>query len=267
MRKVKTTRAQHGPGNSGRSSVFPAVWALMLFAAGLCLSARAQITLPLVAVHDSELTRALSSEAASNGTPTGTGTTGTQWCLTNWNYHVMPTSAEEMLRSDGTAFAVVGDSNIINGALLSNGAPVYPIVISLANEAMLDTEIAPLTNYVAAGGFLVVGSSSFTRYTNGATRTNFAFASAMGVNMVNGALTNWGINSTFTKEYNHRIVSHIPAGTLQWAIPSAAEEIPWGVSPNHPDMLPHLVWQVQAIDASVVAQGDNYPYLLVKPYG
>ncbi len=250
----------------GRKGLFGALFALMLGLAGLAVPAGAQ-TLPVVAVLDSENTRALSSLAASNGTPSGLGTSGTQWWLTNWNYHVMPAAAEEMMRSDGTAFAVVGDSNIVNGALLSNGIPVYPIVISLANEAILDSEVAPLTNYVAAGGYLFVGSSSFTRFTNGATRTNFALAGAMGVTMVNQALTNWGINSTFTKQYNHRIVTHIPAGTLQWAIPSAAEEITWGVSPNHVNMLPHLVWQVQATDASVVAQGDNYPFLLVKQYG
>ncbi len=255
-------------GKTG-SGFFRAILALIALVLGSSCNVRAQTTLPLpmVAVHDSELTRALASQPASNGTPSGNGTTGTQWWMTNWNYFVMPESVEGMLNSDGTATAVVGDSNIIAGALLSNGTPVYPIVISLANEAMLDTEIAPLTNYVAAGGFLIVGSSSFTRYTNGATRTNFAIASAMGVNMVNPGLVNWTINSTFTKQYNHRIVSHIPAGPLVWAIPSAAEEITWGTSPFHGDMLPHLVWEVAPIDASVVGMGDSYPWLLVKPYG
>ena len=212
---------------------------------------------PIVAVHDSELTRALASMTASNGTPSGSTTTGSQWWLTNWNYFVMPTSVEEALHSDGTAFAVVGDSNIISGALLSNGVPLYPIVISLASEAMLDSEIAPLTNYVAAGGFLLVGSSSFTRFTNGATRTNFAFANELGVSMTGTNLLNWVVNSTFTKQFNHRIVSHVPNGTLTWSIPSAADEINWGISPAHPDMPPHIIWSVQATTATVVAQGDS----------
>ena len=66
----------------------------------------------------------------------------------------MPESVKEALHSDGTAFTVIGDSNISAGALLTNGQPAYPILISLASEAIRDDEIAPLTNYVAAGGFL-----------------------------------------------------------------------------------------------------------------
>src|SRR5215472_1380113 len=113
-------------------------------------------TQPIVAIHDSELTRALDSASspAVAPTPTGPGTTGLQWWPTNWHYFVMPESVKEALRSDGTAFTVVGDSNITAGALLTNGQPTFPIVISLASEALRNDEIAPLTNYVAAGGFL-----------------------------------------------------------------------------------------------------------------
>ncbi len=103
----------------------------------------------------------------------------------------MPDSVKEALRSDGTAFTVVGDSNITAGVLLTNGVPQYPIVISLASEAIRDDEIAQLTNYVAAGGFLLVGSSAFTRNTNGTTRGDFAIANQMGVHMVVPGLTNW----------------------------------------------------------------------------
>src|ERR1043166_3500470 len=111
--------------------------------------ARGQSTQPLVAIHDSELTRALETMPASGSTPTGTGTTGKQWWPTNWHYFVMPEAIKEALRSDGTAFTVVGDSNITSGALLVNGSPRYPIVISLASEAIRDDEIAQFTNYVA----------------------------------------------------------------------------------------------------------------------
>ena len=108
-----------------------------------CLSAAlGQSTQPMVAIHDSELTRALASMAATADTPTGPGTTNKQWWTTDWNYFVMPESVKEALRSDGTAFTVVGDSNIVAGALLSNGVPQYPIVISLASEAIRDEEIA-----------------------------------------------------------------------------------------------------------------------------
>ncbi|HWY74131.1 MAG TPA: hypothetical protein VN281_00860, partial [Verrucomicrobiae bacterium] len=89
---------------------------------------------PLVAVHDSELTRALETMPASGATPQETGY---QWWLEDWHYFVMPESVKEMLHSDGTAFAVVSDADISAGHLLdTNGRPAYPIVISLAAEAM-----------------------------------------------------------------------------------------------------------------------------------
>src|SRR5690242_9385208 len=97
-------------------------------------SALAQRTQPLVAIHDSELTRALESMPASGQTPTGPGTTGNQWWPTDWHYFVMPEAMKEALRSDGTAFTVVGDSNVVAGVLVTNGAPKYPILISLASE-------------------------------------------------------------------------------------------------------------------------------------
>ncbi len=233
-------------------------------------SLRAQTTLPMVAIHDSELTRALETMTASNGTPNGPTTSGNQWWPTNWHYFVMPTSIEQALQSDGTPFAVVKDANINSGVLVSNGVPTYPIVISLASEAIQDSEIAQFTNYVAAGGYLLVGSSAFTRTPDGTSRGDFAFANAMGIHMVNTNLVNWGINTTFTKQFNHRIVSHIPAGVLSWALPYAADETFWGSTSPHTGEQPqvyHLVWQVQPSDATIVALGDNYPYLLVKPYG
>ena len=117
---------------------------------------------------------------------------------TNWNYFVMPESVKEALRSDGTPYVVVSDLDIANGVLMTtNGLPRYPILISLASEVVRDEEIGPLTNYVAAGGFLMVGSSSFTRYTNGTPRTNFALCAEMGINCSPSA-TNWADNTYFT---------------------------------------------------------------------
>src|SRR4029077_8354919 len=99
------------------------------------LDASAQ-TQPIVAIHDSELTRFLDSSnaPATSPTPMGTNTTGLQWWLPDWHYFVMPESLKEAMRSDGTAFTVVGDSNITAGVLLTNGLPKYPILISLATE-------------------------------------------------------------------------------------------------------------------------------------
>src|SRR5256885_6172167 len=169
-------------------AVFITVLAVVCFA----LIGNGQDIQPLVAIHDSELTRALESAPASGGTPTGPGTTGKQWWPTDWHYFVLPEAMKEALRSDGTAFTVVGDSNVTAGILLTtNGAPKYPILISLASEAIRDDEITAFTNYVAAGGFLFVGSSAFTRTTNGAARTDFAFANELGIHKITPALTNW----------------------------------------------------------------------------
>lgn len=165
---------------------------------------------------------------ASGLTPTGSGTTSNQWWITQWHYFVMPDLVKETLRSDGTAFTVIGDSNIVAGVLTNaNGSPKYPIVISLASEAMADDEIAQLTNYVAGGGFLFVGSSSFTRNPDGTTRGDFAIAEAMGIHMVNPALTNWYFDGTFSRVSNHRLVSNIPGGQLNWQMPESSEEISW----------------------------------------
>src|SRR5271167_2752501 len=85
-----------------------------------CCPMRGQGTQPVVAIHDSELTRALESLPASGLTPNGSGTTSNQWWITQWHYFVMPDSVKEALRSDGTKFTVVGDSNIVSG-VLTNG--------------------------------------------------------------------------------------------------------------------------------------------------
>lgn len=214
----------HGPDQPAR----PNYRKSMKFAFLTCLCALAllpaQATQPLVAIHDSELTRALETQPATAPTPPGTGY---QWWPTNWHYFVMPDSVKEALRSDGTAFSVVSDADIAAGTLLdTNGQPRYPIVISLGAEAVSDAEAAQFTNYVAAGGFLLVGSSAFTRHPDGTTRGDFAFANAMGVHNVNSSLENWGGNSTFSKLVDDALVRHIPGGVLDWTMSGAAEEIP-----------------------------------------
>src|SRR5947208_988500 len=81
------------------------------------------------------------------------------------------------------------------GVLLTNGLPKYPVLISLASEAIRDEEIAAFTNYVAAGGFLFVGGSAFTRNTNGTTRGDFAIGNQLGLHMASSVLTNWTLNN------------------------------------------------------------------------
>src|SRR5579871_4373370 len=98
-----------GHGWISRAAGLAAVAAYLFFSGAV--STWAQTTQPIVAVHDSELTRALETMTASNGTPSGAGTTGNQWWTTNWHYFVMADSVKQTLRADGTAFTVVGDSN------------------------------------------------------------------------------------------------------------------------------------------------------------
>jgi len=225
---------------------------------------------PIVAIHDSEYTRALEARNAAATTPTGPGTTGREWWPTNWHYFVMPESLKEALRSDGTAFEVVSDADIIAGKLIdTNGRPRYPIMISLASEAIADPEIARLTNYVAAGGFLFVGSSSFTRNTNGTTRGDFAIGNQMGIHSLAPGLTNWRSNFAFQKQADHRLVSHIPSGQpLYWEMPSSGDEIPWSVSPHPGNPFPgNSIWQVQSSNATVLISGDASPCLLDRAYG
>src|SRR5262249_23304518 len=60
---------------------------------------------------------------------------------------------------------------------------------------------------------------------------------------------------------------HIPNGHLNWTWASAADEIPWGTSPTHSLPPYHPVWAVTNTTATVLAWGDNSPYLTINPYG
>ncbi len=223
----------------------------------------------IVAIHDSELTRALEQMTATPPTPNGAGTSGKEWWQTNWHYFVMPESLKEALRSDGTAFEIVSDADIAAGKLMdTNGHPRYPIMISLASEAVRDDEIAPLTNYVAAGGFLFVGSSSFTRNTNGTARGDFAIGNAMGVHCATPGLTNWRANQVFVKQNDHRIVAHLPSGLMYWEMANNGDEISWGSYPHPSNPYPsNLVWRVTTSNATSLIAGEASPCLLTKSFG
>jgi len=220
-----------------------------------CLPALA--TQPVVAIHVSELTQAMETIPATPPTPTDTGF---QWWNPDWHYLVMPETIKEALRSDGTPYVVVTDSDISAGKLLApDGSPNYPIVISLASESVRDDEITPLINYVSAGGYLLVGSSAFTRNPDGTTRGDFALASSLGMHMANANLQDWIRTSTITVVSPHRLVSHLPSGTLNWQMPRFAEDDGY----NYQD-----TWQTVAGDATVIVATDNgVPMISVKNYG
>ncbi|MGD0263071.1 MAG: Ig-like domain-containing protein, partial [Verrucomicrobiota bacterium] len=199
---------------------------------------------------------------------------------TNWNYFVMPESVKEALRSDGTPYVVLSDLDIANGVLTNaNGSPKYPILISLAAEAIRDEEIAPLANYVSNGGFVLAGSSSFTRGTNGGFRSDFALASQMGLscslNDSPPSAANWYTNTWLLKLTNHMLVDHLPDNvSLVWRMPTYADEINWGTCANgRTNYGPHPIWEVSATTATTLARGDyacpnpSCPYITVNPCG
>ncbi|MDA8099122.1 MAG: IPT/TIG domain-containing protein, partial [Nitrospiraceae bacterium] len=224
---------------------------------------------PVVAIHVSELTQALETMPATPPTPTGAGTTGFEWYRTSWHYFVGYESLKEALRSDGTPYVEVNDAVITAGGLLNpDGSPKYPILISLASEAVAAAEIEPLRAYVQAGGFLFVGSSSFTRNPDGTSRGDFALAAEMGLHQVHAFFDNWYENLHFTKEVNDRLVAEIPSGTISWRMPAKADEVPLGSSPSHFIHGAHTVFQVSADGGTtVLAGGDSGPLVARRQYG
>jgi len=227
--------------------------------------------LPKVAIHVSEITQALEALPAGPTTPKPPAfadASGYEWWTSAWHYFVMPASLKEALSADGTPYVVITDADITAGNLLHpDGSPKYPILMSLAAEAIRDDEIAPLRNYIDAGGFLFVGSSSFTRNPNGTTRGNFALATELGLGMRNSNLQNWYENSVFTKVLDNRIVAHIPSATLNWNLPLTSEEIPLGTTTGHVVHQDHYAWAVNRIDADILANGSSGPLLATKGYG
>lgn len=224
---------------------------------------------PVVAIHVSELTQALESVPATPPTPTGPGTTGYEWVYTSWHYFVAYESLKEALRSDGTPFVEISDADIISGVLLQpDGSPKYPILISLASEAISDDEISHLRNYVDSGGVLMIGSSAFTRNPDGTMRDDFALADEMGVHVIEPGFDNWIENMEFTKLFDHPLVSYIPAGILEWRMPLTSEEIPFqGMAPDWEAHGDHFLWRVSVTDATVIARGSSTPLLTIKDYG
>jgi len=126
-------------------------------------------TLPLVAIHVSEYTQA-------------------KWPYITWKYFQIYSIIEESLRSDGTPFIEITDAQIESGGLLTGtGSPKYPIFISLAAECISGLEAQKIKEYVQAGGFAYVGSSSWTRNQDG---TPYTYVTPSGVTVV--ADSTWG---------------------------------------------------------------------------
>ena len=194
--------------------------------------------------------------------------------MPEWNYFVEPDSVKEMLNSDGTSYAVVKDADIAAGSLLVNGKPKYPILISLGSEAINDNEIAPLTNYVAAGGVLFVGSSAFTRYPDGTYRTDFAIAAEMGVTSTSRPPVAWNTNAHVNKiagtMADHPITTDIPwtgLNAMNWAMPETDDDISWGTDPNHTRILAYEFWLFDHTTSTLLLGTDEANLMTVQQYG
>ena len=127
---------------------------------------------PVVAIHVSENTEA-------------------NWTNPSWEYFAIYRMLEESFKSDGTPFVEISDASIESGGLLVSGVPKYPILFSLASECISDSEASQISSYVSAGGFVYAGSSSWTKYADGSTRSDFALSSQMGLSCSNSPSNDW----------------------------------------------------------------------------
>lgn len=177
--------------------------------------------LPVVAIHVSEYTQA-------------------HWAYTSWTYFAINRMLEEAFKSDGTPYVEVSDQDIENGGLLVGGSPKYPILFSLAAECISDTEAAQISSYASAGGFVYVGSSSWTRYANGSYRSDFALSSQMGVRSISSPSSNWAQVQTATRTTSNRLVNNVPANVaIDWRLPLTDHTLP---ALDRNQNSPHYAW-------------------------
>ena len=209
-------------------------------------------TLPVVAVHVSENTES-------------------HWSNNGWTYWAIYASLEEALSSDGTPFVEVNDSLIESGGLLSSGEPKYPIFISLAAECVSDAAASQILEYVSSGGFAYVGSSAWTRYSNGTARSNFALSAEMGVRCVSLPPNNWNTLNYIYRNGTNRLVDILPIGV---------NISPWNLPLNNGTSLQntgaggaHYFWQAYSTEASpaeilitIPSSPNPYVMLATKDY-
>ncbi len=183
----------------------------------------------VVAVHVSEYTRALHSTPGV----AAPGSDAMGWYHDAYTYSMVYTMLEESLRADGTPFVEVTDADIAGGALLSGGVPLYPIVFSLMSEAASDAELAALSAYAAAGGYVYVGGSAFTRRPDGTFRTapgggvQSGLAAEMGLESAasvasprSGTTWSWDNTNVIRRVSNDPMVGELTSGQdLSWPLP------------------------------------------------
>jgi hypothetical protein len=97
----------------------------------------------------------------------------------------------EQLRSDGTPFDVVLDTDIDAGLLMDVNEPRYAILFSLVNDCISDSTAAQIENFVSAGGHAFVGSTSWTRDEDGNLRGEGSSTGKYDWNLINVSADNW----------------------------------------------------------------------------
>lgn len=250
------------------------------------VKAAALPTSPIVAVHVSEYTSALHGQP---GQPAPASDV-MGWYYDSFMHFQAYTLLEESLRADGTPFVEVTDADIEAGALIADGKPKYPILFSLMAEAISDTEVNALRQYVTSGGFVYVGGSSWIRTPTGSYRNTpsgraeFALAAEMGLESQpsgtkpQGGTWSWGYAKSIKRLADSRLVDHlVPKGEkLEWALPRRFDSDAFGLWNTDGGF--HQMWITRpaaANPATVLAVGDttqvgdykDFPFLATRQHG
>ncbi len=202
---------------------------------------------PVVAIHVSEYTEA-------------------HWTNPSWTYPAIYRMLEASLKSDGTPFVEISDASIESGGLMVSGVPKYPILFSLASECISDSEASQISSYVSAGGFVYVGSSSWTKNADGSPRSDFALSSQMGLTVSNSPPNDWVQVQNATRIADNALVNDVPKNVqINWQLPLTDHTVT-SLSPAN-DL--HYAWAAQTTSsnpAQVLMTLDGTVMLAVKQY-
>ena len=240
---------------------------------------------PVVAIHKSDYTNALKGMPDDPATPADAP--GGWYYDSFWHFQVTA-MLEEALKADGTPYVEVTDADIESGALMSGGAPKYPILFSLAAECVSDAEVGQIRDYTNAGGQVFAGGSSWIRNADGTYRDSsghaeMALSSEMGLESVplgdkpGGGTWSWGHINTIRRDSDDSLVSHITTGQdLFWPLPEkyntdAAGMVlddngshnAWVTTPTSTDPATVLVHSPELLDYP----SSTVPVIATKAYG
>ena len=193
--------------------------------------------------------------------------TSTHWNNPAWTYVSVYRMLEEALKSDGTPFVEISDASIESGGLLASGAPKYPILFCLASECISDSEASQISSYATLGGYVYVGSSSWTKYADGSTRSNFALSTQMGLTCTNSPTNNWAQVENATRIADNIIVNHVPKNVvIHWSLPLTDHTLS---NVQNPASDVHYAWNATTTvnnPAQILMTIDTDIMFAIKPY-